>query len=131
MRIARIDHIVLTVADIEATCGFYRRALGMEVVEFAAGRKALRFGPHKINLHQQGQEFEPKARRPTPGSADVCLIAETPLDEAVAHLRAQGVSIELGPVERDGALGSIRSVYFRDPDGNLIEVSEYPAGESS
>ena len=126
MRIARIDHVVLTVADVEATCAFYARALGMEVVAFAGGRKALRFGSHKINLHPAGREYEPKARRPTPGSADLCLIAETPLDEAVAHLAAQGVAIELGPVERDGALGAIRSVYFRDPDGNLVEVSEYP-----
>jgi catechol 2,3-dioxygenase-like lactoylglutathione lyase family enzyme len=125
MRIARIDHLVLTVRDIAATCDFYQRALGMTVATFGAGRKALAFGSQKINLHEAGREFEPKAARPTPGSADVCLIADVPLAAAVAHLAANGVEILEGPVERTGALGPIRSVYFRDPDGNLIEVSTY------
>ncbi len=123
--ISRIDHFVLTVASIEATCAFYSRVLGMIVVTFAGGRKALAFGDQKINLHEVGHEFEPKARRPTSGSGDFCLITESPLDTVVAHLTAQGVAIEEGPVDRTGAVGPIRSVYFRDPDGNLVEVSNY------
>ncbi|CAO3430515.1 hypothetical protein [Azospirillum doebereinerae] len=121
--IVRIDHVVLTVASIEATCAFYSRVLGMEVVTFAEGRKALSFGAQKFNLHEVGREFDPKAHRPTAGSADFCLITETPLDDVVAHLAAQNVVIEDGPVERTGAAGPIRSVYFRDPDGNLVEVA--------
>lgn len=127
MTIARIDHIVLTVARIPVTCDFYSRALGMEVVTFGQGRKALSFGNQKINLHEAGREFEPKAIRPTPGSADLCFIVAGSLDAAIDHLRAEGVSIEEGPVERTGATGPIRSVYIRDPDGNLIELSEYSA----
>lgn len=123
MQIARLDHMVLTVADITTTCDFYARALGMRVVTFGEGRKALAFGSQKINLHQHGREFEPKAHRPTPGSADLCFITETPLDEAVAHLHAAGVDIIEGPVRRTGAQGPILSIYFRDPDANLIEVS--------
>lgn len=125
MRIDRLDHVVLTVADIEATCAFYERALGMTTVTFGEGRKALAFGRQKINLHQAGREFEPKALRPTPGSADVCLIAAEPLDAVVAHLAACGVAIEEGPVDRTGAAGPIRSVYLRDPDRNLIEIANY------
>lgn len=125
MKLLRFDHIVLTVADIEATCAFYRRVLGMRVVTFAGDRKALAFGSQKINLHQRGKEFEPKARAPTPGSADLCLIASTPVDEVVAHLRDCGVPVLDGPVPRTGALGPIVSVYFRDPDGNLIEVANH------
>lgn len=121
--IARIDHFVLTVASIDATCAFYGRVLGMETVTFAGGRKALAFGQQKINLHEVGREFEPKAHRPTSGSGDFCLISNTPLDTIIAHLRAQDVAIELGPVDRTGAMGPLRSVYFRDPDGNLVEVS--------
>jgi catechol 2,3-dioxygenase-like lactoylglutathione lyase family enzyme len=128
MRIDSLDHLVLTVADVEATCEFYRHALGMEVVTFAGGRKALAFGKQKINLHPHGREFEPKAQRPTPGSGDLCLIAATPLAEVVAHLTAQGVTIIEGPVRRTGATGPLLSVYFRDPDGNLIEVSN-PAAD--
>ena len=124
MRIDRIDHLVLTVASIEATCAFYVRVLGMEVVTSAGGRTALAFGRQKINLHEAGREFEPKAQAPTPGGADFCLIAEGPLDEVVGHLREQGAEIEEGPVERAGATGPIRSVYIRDPDGNLVEVAE-------
>lgn len=127
MNIQRLDHFVLTVEDIEATCGFYTQVLGMEVVTFGGGRKALAFGLHKINLHQRGQEFEPKAHAPTPGSADVCLITETPMDDVLAHLAACGVPVLQGPVPRTGALGPITSVYFRDPDHNLIEVSRYDA----
>jgi catechol 2,3-dioxygenase-like lactoylglutathione lyase family enzyme len=125
--IDRVDHLVLTVADIEQTIDFYVRVLGMEPVTFGAGRRALRFGRNKLNLHQAGHEFGPKARRPTPGSTDVCLVTTTPLDRVVAHLRACGVPIEEGPVSRTGATGPITSVYFRDPDSNLIEVSTYDA----
>ncbi|WP_454853645.1 VOC family protein [Rhizobium binxianense] len=123
IRIDHLDHLVLTVADIAATCDFYSHVLGMAVETFGEGRKALTFGNQKINLHQAGREFEPKAREPVPGSADLCFIAETPLEAVITHLAAQGVPIEEGPVERTGATGPIRSVYFRDPDGNLIEVS--------
>lgn len=123
--IERVDHIVLTVADLEATCHFYTRVLGMQARVFGDGRWALHFGDAKINLHRQGHEFEPKAMRPTAGSADLCLIAATPIAEVVAHLRDCGVDIIDGPVQRTGALGAMQSVYFRDPDGNLIEVSNY------
>ncbi|MEV0067588.1 VOC family protein [Amycolatopsis sp. NPDC050768] len=125
MRIDRLDHLVLTVADVEATVAFYTRVLGMAEVTFKGGRKALAFGTSKINLHQAGHEFEPKALRPTPGSADLCLITENALDAVIEELRRAGVPIEEGPVERTGATGDIRSVYFRDPDENLIEVSNY------
>jgi catechol 2,3-dioxygenase-like lactoylglutathione lyase family enzyme len=125
VKIDRLDHLVLTVADIAATCSFYTRVLGMEAVTFADERKALRFGRQKINLHHAGKEFEPKAARPVPGSADLCFIAATPLAEVIAHLRACGVTIVAGPVAKTGATGSIESVYFRDPDLNLIEVSNY------
>ncbi|MCB1543717.1 MAG: VOC family protein [Rhodoblastus sp.] len=125
IEIDRLDHLVLTVADIGRTCDFYAQVLGMSVETFGAGRTALKFGRQKFNLHQQGREFEPKADRPTPGSADLCLIATTPLDSVVAHLQAKGVAIEEGPVRRTGATGPIVSVYFRDPDQNLIEVSNY------
>ena len=125
IEIGRLDHLVLTVADIGRTCDFYRDVLGMSVETFGAGRTALKFGAQKFNLHQAGHEFEPKAARPTPGSADICLIATTPLDSVVAHLDAKGVAIEEGPVSRTGATGPITSVYFRDPDQNLIEVSNY------
>jgi uncharacterized cupin superfamily protein/catechol 2,3-dioxygenase-like lactoylglutathione lyase family enzyme len=123
--IDRIDHIVLTVADIDATCRFYRDLLAMTVIEFSGGRKALAFGRQKINLHQAGREFEPKALRPTPGSGDFCLITTLPLERIADRLAAVGVAIELGPVARTGATGSMRSLYFRDPDRNLVEVSAY------
>ncbi len=125
MQVDRIDHLVLTVADVAVTCEFYARVLGMQVVTFGEGRKALAFGWQKINLHQAGHEFEPKAQRPTPGSADLCLVTGTPLVQAQEHLQAAGVVIEQGPVQRTGARGPIESLYFRDPDGNLIEVSNY------
>jgi catechol 2,3-dioxygenase-like lactoylglutathione lyase family enzyme len=128
MQIDHIDHLVLTVRDIAATCAFYERALGARVVTFGAGRTALALGAQKINLHQAGHEFEPKAARPTPGSADFCLIAATPLDEVVAHLQACGVAIEQGPVRRTGARAPLESVYIRDPDGNLVEISQEVSG---
>ncbi|MBX4889229.1 VOC family protein [Rhizobium bangladeshense] len=123
IRIDHLDHLVLTVADIAATCDFYARILGMSAETFAEGRKALKFGRQKINLHQAGHEFEPKAKHPVPGSGDLCFITETPLADVISHLQASGVAVEEGPVERTGATGRLRSVYFRDPDGNLIEVS--------
>lgn len=123
--IDRIDHVVLTVRDIDATCDFYREVLGMEVVTFGEGRRALRFGDQKFNLHQAGREFEPRAHRPTPGSADFCLITPTPMSEVIVRLAACGVEVFEGPVARTGARGPITSVYFRDPDLNLVEVSVY------
>lgn len=125
MKIARLDHFVLTVASIDATCAFYTRVLGMEVVTFGGGRKALTFGAQKINLHEAGHEFEPKAGKPTPGSGDFCLISDIPIRDVVTHLATCGVEIEEGIVDRTGATGPIRSVYLRDPDGNLVEISEY------
>jgi catechol 2,3-dioxygenase-like lactoylglutathione lyase family enzyme len=123
IRIDHLDHLVLTVASIERTVDFYAGVLGMEAQTFAGGRRALRFGPQKINLHEAGREFEPKAQAPTPGSADLCFIALTPVEEMMQQLTTAGVRIEEGPVERTGATGPIRSIYIRDPDGNLIELS--------
>ncbi|MFG1821059.1 VOC family protein [Microbispora bryophytorum] len=125
VRIAGLDHLVLTVADIPRTIDFYRDALGMEPVTFSGGRHALVFGTSKINLHQAGREIRPHALRPVPGSADLCLITHSPLDQVAAHLTAAGVPIEEGPVPRTGALGPITSLYIRDPDHNLIEISTY------
>jgi catechol 2,3-dioxygenase-like lactoylglutathione lyase family enzyme len=121
--ISHLDHLVLTVADMDATVSFYQQVMGMAEVSFGEARKALVFGKQKINLHQVGREFEPKARTPQPGSADLCFIAETPLSEVIEHLHRCGVALLAGPVRRTGALGPIESVYFRDPDGNLIEVA--------
>jgi catechol 2,3-dioxygenase-like lactoylglutathione lyase family enzyme len=123
MRILSLDHLVLTVRNIEATSAFYADVLGMEVVTFGQGRKALLFGSQKINLHEQGKEFEPKAAQPTPGSADLCFLTDVPLSDVIQHLLSRGVPILEGPVARTGAVGPIQSVYFRDPDANLIEVS--------
>lgn len=125
MKISHLDHIVLTVADIETTCQFYQSALNFEVITFGDNRKALKFGTQKINLHRTGKEFQPKAHQPTAGSADLCFIAETPLNEVIAHLQAQQIEIIEGPIERTGAVGKIISVYVRDPDQNLIEISNY------
>ena len=125
MKIDRVDHFVLTVVSIDATCDFYSKVLGMDVIEFAGGRKALAFGAQKINLHRRGKEFEPKALTPTPGSGDFCLISAVPIDDVVAHLNECGVEIEEGIVPRTGATGPIKSVYLRDPDQNLVEISEY------
>ena len=123
IKISHLDHLVLTVSSIEASCDFYHDVLGMQVVTFGEGRKALRFGQQKINPHEAGNEFEPHARDPRPGSADLCLLTQTPLDEVVRHLSDQGVMITEGPAERTGAMGPLLSVYLRDPDGNLLEIS--------
>ncbi len=123
MRIEVLDHLVLTVADIDRTRDFYERVLGMEPVVFGEGRHALAFGAQKINLHEAGREFEPKAAAPTPGSADLCFLTNASVAEVVEHLEANSVEIIEGPVRRTGATGPITSVYFRDPDGNLLEVS--------
>lgn len=125
MVIDRIDHLVLTVADIDVTCSFYSEVLGMSVVEFGNGRKALQFGNQKINLHQKGKEFEPKASQPVPGSADLCFIADTFIEIVLQELSDKGVNIVSGIVERTGATGPILSIYLRDPDMNLIEISNY------
>ena len=125
--IDRIDHIVLTVHDIERTLDFYGRVLGMEPVTFAGGRRGLAFGRQKLNLHQAGREFEPKALKPAPGAIDLCFISQTPLAQVIDDLRSEGVHLIEGPVAKTGALGPMQSVYFRDPDGNLIEVSNYDA----
>ena len=127
MRVNRFDHVVLTVASVEATVDFYTGVLGMTAVTFGDGRTALRFGTSKINLHRAGHEFEPKARRPTPGSEDLCFIVGDPLEDVMAQLTAAGVAVEEGPVARTGATGEIISCYLRDPDGNLIELSNYQA----
>lgn len=123
-----LDHLVLTVRDLAATCAFYSDVLRMEVVEFDDGRTALHFGDQKINLHRAGAEFVPHAAAPAPGTGDFCLITETPMAEVVAHLEAKGVAVERGPVGRQGARGPILSIYFRDPDGNLVEVASYREG---
>lgn len=127
MRVEAIDHFVLTVASIEETCAFYERVLGMTAVSFGEGRKALAFGSQKINLHLAGREFVPHADHPVAGSADFCLLTSLPLDDCMAHVRAQGVPILLGPVDRTGATGKLRSFYFRDPDQNLVEVANRAA----
>lgn len=125
--ISHLDHFVLTVASIEQSCAFYTTVLKMEEITFK-GRKALKFGHYKINLHEVGHEFEPKAKRPTSGSADLCFITQLPIDAFLEHLQQCGVVCEEGPVKRTGARSELLSVYFRDPDGNLIEVAnEIPA----
>jgi catechol 2,3-dioxygenase-like lactoylglutathione lyase family enzyme len=130
--VERVDHLVLTVADIEATARFYERTLLITRESFRGPegqpRHALRFGRQKINLQDLDTETPTKARQPTLGSGDFCLIAAVPLDDVLAHLRAEGIPIEAGPVPRRGALGPMRSLYFRDPDGNLVEVAEYAGG---
>lgn len=128
MEIDRLDHLVLTVADIAATVAFYERVLGFGA-ETIDGRTALHFGRQKINLHQAGHEFEPKAVRPTPGSGDLCFITAMAIDQIVADLTRAGISIIEGPAPRLGAIGEMDSIYFRDPDGNLIEVSRYRTDE--
>ena len=123
--IERIDHLVLTVGSVDATCAFYASCLDFERVDRPNGPTALRFGQQKINLHQRDRTFDPKARAPTPGSADFCLVAAVPLNIVMERLAEHGVAIEVGPVDRIGALGPMRSIYFRDPDENLVEVSQY------
>ncbi|MBD3883642.1 VOC family protein [Phormidium tenue FACHB-886] len=131
MQLDRLDHLVLTVRDLQTTCEFYSRVLGMSVITFGENRKALQFGQQKLNLHEAGKEFEPKANCPTPGSADLCFITEQPLKQVVAHLRSYGVEIEAGIVQRTGAMGAIASLYIRDPDGNLLEISNYGSGHDA
>ncbi|EAC1130103.1 VOC family protein [Salmonella enterica subsp. enterica] len=121
----RIDHLVLTVSDISTTVRLYEEVLGFSVVTFKQNRKALIFGAQKINLHQQEMEFEPKASKPTPGSADLCFIISIPINDVVSEILQAGIPIVEGPVERTGAKGEIMSIYIRDPDGNLIEISQY------
>lgn len=124
--IDRVDHFVLTVADIDATCEFYGRVLGMKRITVGPDRRvALAFGRQKINLHKAGAEFEPKAQHPVPGSGDFCLITEAPIEDVIASLKAAGVAIVEGPVPRTGATGPMTSVYLRDPDGNLLEIARY------
>ncbi|MFD2370681.1 NUDIX domain-containing protein [Brevibacillus sp. GCM10020057] len=121
--IDRLDHLVLTVRDIGETCRFYEQVLDMQAITFGDGRRALQFGQQKINLHQAGREFEPKAQRPVPGSADLCFLTSVPLEQVVRRIKASGAAIIEGPIQRTGATGPIMSVYLRDPDGNLIEVA--------
>ena len=128
--ITHIDHFVLTVKDIPTTIEFYARVLGMQAIQFGSTennppRTALTFGFQKINLHETGNEFEPNAHKPTPGSADLCLITETKLEQAMAYVQVCNVEIIEGPVERTGASGKLRSFYIRDPDLNLIEISNH------
>ena len=122
--IVRLDHLVLTCEDVAATVMFYERVMGFRGVE-TGGRWALRFGRQKINLHQKGREIEPHAMKPVPGSGDLCFVTEAPLEQWLEHLLLEGVVIAEGPVPRSGALGPMRSVYVRDPDGNLIEIARY------
>lgn len=126
-----LDHLVLTVTDLDQTSGFYQRVLGMRPVTFGARRRALEFGTSKINLHQAGQEVTPHAARPVPGSADLCLVTTAPPGQVLAHLGALDVPVEEGPVPRTGAQGSVTSIYVRDPDGNLIEIASYPEGPAA
>jgi len=125
MKVLRLDHLVLTVRDIVRSCAFYTQVLGMEEVTFEGDRRALVFGSQKINLHEAGHEFEPKARYPTPGSADLCFVTDLPVADFIRHAEQHRVQLELGPVRRTGAIGPMESVYIRDPDENLIEVSNY------
>jgi len=124
MTIKGIDHLVLTVASLDSTCEFYERVLGMRREIFGSGRCALKFGTQKINLHEAGKEFDPKARHATPGSGDLCFIIDD-VAAAQARLEAEGVEVIEGPAERTGAMGAMLSIYCRDPDGNLIELSQY------
>ena len=124
--IESIDHFVITVADVETTLGFYERVLGFTRSMTPGNPAALKFGSQKISVHRKDRTFEPKAKRPTPGAADFCLVAARPLEEIKTHVEKCGVTIEVGPVQRMGARGEMTSIYFRDPDGNLVEVSEYP-----
>lgn len=123
MKIDSLDHLVLTVKDIGTTTSFYSKVLGMDIITFGSGRKALSFGVQKINLHQHKKEFELKAQQPTPGSADLCFLTSVPLPEVVSHLTSCNVTVIEGPIQCTGATGPILSVYFRDPGMNLIEVS--------
>ena len=123
IKVEELDHLVLTVVDPEVTCRFYEEVLGMDRKVFRGKRLALHFGRQKLNLHQAGRKIRPVAVKPTPGSADICFLTQVPLSDFCLHLEERGVEVEEGPVERTGASGPILSIYFRDPDGNLIEVS--------
>ena len=123
--IMKIDHIVMTVKDLDKTIEFYTNVLGMKLVTFGGNRRALSFGEQKINLHEYGNEFEPKAQEPMPGSVDLCFVIEDPVEEFQEYLRRKEIEIVEGPVQRTGAVGPITSIYIRDPDGNLIELSNY------
>ena len=125
MHIARLDHLVLTVQNLDTTCDFYHRVLGMDVSIFGSNRRALTFGIQKINLHEQGNEFAPKAAHPLPGSADLCFVTTTPLSDVFEQFKANSIEVIEGPVKRTGATGALLSVYVRDPDLNLIEISNY------
>ena len=125
LSIDRIDHIVLTVKDVEQTIWFYCDVLGMKEIDFGDDRKALTFGNQKINLHPVSSDFSPVAQAPTPGSQDICLISDSPSDEVAAMLEKHGISVEEGPVRRTGTQGEMTSIYCRDPDGNLIEIANY------
>ncbi|MEI3479275.1 MAG: VOC family protein [Bilophila sp.] len=120
-----LDHLVLNVADIKVTCRFYQRVLGMTPFMFGNGRTALSFGSRRINLYEVGQPYSPQPDKPLPGTAELCFLSRTPVVELLDHLKAENVAVEEGPVRREGALGPITSVYFRDPDGNMIEVANY------
>jgi len=130
MQIDQLDHFVMTVRSIDTTCNFYSEVLGMKTVAFAGQRKALTFGCQKINLHEYGKEFEPKASCTKPGSLDLCLLTQNSIESVVSHLQQQNIAIIEGPVKRTGATGPIMSVYFRDPDGNLLEVAQSLHGDS-
>jgi len=123
MQLNQLDHLVLTVADVNRTVRFYVDVLGMREESFGANRWALIFGRQKINLHKYGAEYEPKAHTPTPGSADLCFLTSTPVSQVITELKASNVTIENGPVDRIGAAGKLRSIYLRDPDRNLIEIA--------
>jgi len=123
--IDRLDHFVMTTAQPEETIRFYTEVLGMTLEHFGNGRRALKFGRQKINIHVKGKEYEPKAHAPGVGTLDFCFIASVPLDQVIARLAQHNVKIIEGPVQKTGAMGPIKSVYFRDPDLNLVEVSEY------
>lgn len=125
MRIDRIDHLVMTVQNIDDSCKFYSSVLGMEVITFGNERKALKFGQQKINLHQKDAEFLPNAKNADTGTVDICFVTNTPLEDVKAHVQSLNVELENDVVARSGAMGSIRSIYLRDPDGNLLEISNY------
>ncbi len=121
--IDHLDHLVLTTRNKARCIQFYTAILGMRLEQFGAGRSAFVFGAQKINLHEFGKEFEPKAQHPTPGSLDLCFISTWPLEQVIARLQQFDIAIEEGPIKRTGATGAILSVYVRDPDHNLIEIS--------
>jgi catechol 2,3-dioxygenase-like lactoylglutathione lyase family enzyme len=127
VKVTTLDHLVLTVQDLESTVDFYTRVLGMTVSVFGEGRLALKFGTQKINLHELGKELQPNARRAQAGSADLCFLSDEPLDSWVDHFEEEGVDVVGGPIRQTGALGPMDSIYCRDPDGNLVEIASYSA----